>query len=498
MSFAVNLPLFCIVLSLICAVLSAVIGERAAGILTRALSLLVAASSALVLILVLRTGQSYTYTMGHYPHPWGNELQFGILEPLISGVFSLVLFCCVTGGSRELRRDTDPKKRGLYYAMTDLIQTALLCLLYTNDVFTGYVFIEICTIAACGILMIRQLGRTTLASVRYMIFSLIGSGLFLLGVICLYTITGHLLMPNLKAAVTALWESGQYRVPLRTAICLMTLGLCIKSGLFPFHFWMPDTYGYATPCSSGILSGLVTKGYTVLLIKLIFRTFGTEVFYASGMQNVLFWLGVAGMIVGSVSAIRENDIFRMIAFSSAAQIGYIYMGLGISPTLGVTAALFHVLTHALTKPALFLSSSRLVEASGGHKRFKLLQGSAHKNPAAGAAFAVGSLSMIGLPLTMGFIAKYLFALAGFRETGKLIPTLLALAVSTVLNTLYFARTLIRIYNSRGLGDYKRVRLREQGGFALSAALLAGLNVAFGVIAQPLIDLLTRGVALLGS
>lgn len=498
MSFAVNLPLFCIVGSLICAVLSAALPGRAAKWLTRGLAAAVAVCSGLVLACILGRGEPVIYTMGHYPHPWGNELSFGVLEPLVSGLFSLILLLCLVGGSAELERDTEPGKRNHYYAMADLILAALLALLYTNDVFTGYVFIEILTIAACGVLMIRQVGRTTLASVRYMLFSLIGSGLFLLGVIFLYSVTGHLLMPELKQAVAALWASGEHRTALLTAIVLMTVGLSVKSGLFPFHFWMPDTYGYSTPASAGILSGLVSKGYILLLVKLIFRVFGTEVFYACGVRNVLYVLGVAGMVVGSVSAMRENDIARMIAFSSAAQIGYIYMGLGISPDLGVTAAIFHVLTHALTKPALFLSAAKLRAVSGGSRRFKDLQGSAHKDPAAGAAFALGAFSMIGLPLTMGFIAKYLFALAAFRAEERLVPTMLALALSTILNTFYFARTVIRIYNTRDLGEVTPVRFRAQPAYAVSALVLASVNVLFGVLSAPLISLIERGVAMLGA
>lgn len=323
MSFAANLPLFSVVGCLLASAVSAVLRAKPAAWVTRILAALVAAASVPVLLLGLRTGTAVTYTMGHFPAPWGNELRFGILEPLVSGIFALVLLACVVGGDRELKRDIEPAKQNLYFVMVDLVLAALLALLYTNDLFTGYVFIEICTIAACGILMIRQLGRTTLAAVRYMIFSLIGSGLFMLGIVFLYSLTGHLLMPNLKTAVAALWASGESRAPLTTAMCLITLGLCIKSGLFPFHFWMPDTYGYSTPCSAGILSGLVTKGYIFLLIKIIRCVFGVEVFYASGIQSVLYVLGVAGMVVGSISAIRVNDVFRMIAFSSAAQIGYI-------------------------------------------------------------------------------------------------------------------------------------------------------------------------------
>ena len=496
MSFAANLPLFSVVGCLLASAVSAVLRAKPAAWVTRILAALVAAASVPVLLLGLKTGTAVTYTMGHFPAPWGNELRFGILEPLVSGIFALVLLACVVGGDRELKRDIEPAKQNLYFVMVDLVLAALLALLYTNDLFTGYVFIEICTIAACGILMIRQLGRTTLAAVRYMIFSLIGSGLFMLGIVFLYSLTGHLLMPNLKTAVAALWASGESRAPLTTAMCLITLGLCIKSGLFPFHFWMPDTYGYSTPCSAGILSGLVTKGYIFLLIKIIRCVFGVEVFYASGIQTVLYVLGVAGMVVGSVSAIRENDVFRMIAFSSAAQIGYIFMGVGLSPELGTAAALFHILTHAITKPALFLSASRLSEASGGRKRFKTLQGAAHRNPTAGAAFAVGCLSMIGVPLTMGFIAKYLFAFAAFRENRLLVPTLLALAISTVLNTFYFARTLIRVYNTRGVTPVPPVRLRTQPGYAFAAILLTAENVVCGILAQPLIEMLTKGLSVL--
>ena len=209
--------------------------------------------------------------MGHYPHPWGNELRFGRLEPLYGAAFSAVMLLCILGGKKQLAHDLQPSKQNLYYVLCDLVLTALLARAFANDVVTGYVFIGICTLASCGLLMIRQLGRTTLASVRYMIFSLLGSGLFLLGIVMLYEMTGHLLMPNLRETIAQLWQSGRYHTALTASICLITIGLAVKSGLFPFHFWMPDTYGCATPCSSGILSGLVSKGYIFLLLKLIFN-----------------------------------------------------------------------------------------------------------------------------------------------------------------------------------------------------------------------------------
>ena len=497
MSFFANLPLFCIVGSLVCSVVCSVLSRRAARFLSMALSAAVAVSSLLVLGLVLKTGEPITYIMGHFPHPWGNEIRFGILESFFSFVFASVMFLCMLGGKLHLKLDLDQQKGQFYFVNTCLIQASLLVLACTNDIFTGYVFIEICTLASCGILMIRQIGRTTLASVRYMIFSLIGSGLFLLGVIILYAITGHLLLPSLHDAVAVLAQTDAYRIPLGSSICLITVGLAIKSGLFPFHYWMPDTYGYATPCSSGILSGIVSKGYIFFLLKVIFTGFGPEVFYSSGVQNVLFVFGVCGMIFGSVGAIRENNIFRMLANSSAAQIGYVYLGIGISPEAGIVAALFHILTHAVTKPVLFLSASRLSDAAGGSKRFKDLQGSGYAFPLAGAAFSLGALSMIGIPLTMGFMSKFLLAMAAMQMKKKLVITLLTLAVSTILNTFYFARTIIRLYTP-GTPLASGAVTKAQPPFAAAAVCFSALNLAAGIFASPLIGLLQQGLEFFGK
>lgn len=495
MSFFLNFPLFVIILSLITAVVSSLLREKAARVLSMGLSLVSTVLNLLLLSYTAKTGQSFTYLMGHYPHPWGNELKFGILEPLFASAFSLVLFLCLLGGKKQLDEKLEPGKAHFYYVIADLLLVSLIALVYTNDIFTGYVFIEICTLSSCGILLIRQNGRTILASVRYMMFSLVGSGLFLLGVIFLYSLTGHLLMPDLRESIAALNASGEYHLPLLAAVSLISIGLSVKSGLAPFHLWMADTYGAALPSSSGILSGLVSKGYAFLLIKLIFDVFGTEFFYTSGIQNVLYAFGVLGILLGSIGALRENNILRMNAYSSAAQIGYIYMGIGLSPTVGVEAALFHVLTHALTKPALFLSSAALSDTAGGAKKFHNLQGTGFMNPLAGAAFSFEAFSMIGLPFTMGFISKYLFGMAAFDSThNKLIPTLIALAVSTVLNTLYFARTVLRIYNTPNQ-EYKRTPVFKEKPFFLAVSVFALGNLFFGIFARPFIAFLASGLSI---
>ena len=309
-----------------------------------------------------------------------------------------------------------------------------------------------------------------------------------------YSITGHLLFPQLHDTIAALWAEGTYQFSMTVAIGLMTAGLAIKSGLFPFHFWMPDTYGRATPASSGILSGVVSKAYILLLIKIIYRAVGIEVFAESGIQSVLLLFGIAGMIVGSVSAIRSKRLTTMVAYSSAAQIGYIYMGLGMGTQAALLAAFLHIFSHARTKPMLFLSASGLRDVSGGHNDFPSLQGAGHRNVAAGALFTAGALSMVGVPLFIGFIPKLQFAQAAFSLTWQKWPVLLALAISTLLNVLYFLYTAMVLWLPQKDGS-AAVAQKVNWGKAVPAAVLLAIGLIIGIHSAPLTALLQQGFGL---
>ena len=212
-----------------------------------------------------------------------------------------------------------------------------------------------------------------MAATEYMIMSLIGSGLILIGISMLYGITGHLLMSNMKETVAELNANGQYTMPLTVVIVLMCVGLAIKSALFPFHSWLPDAYSYGTASSSAILSSLVSKSYIFLLLKIFYRVIGIDVIEMHHVGNLLFVLGVLGMILGSIRAMRQVDIRRMIAYSSVAQIGYIYMGIGIGTKTGMLAAIFHIISHAASKSMLFIAARGLSEVSDDSKLFEDLR-----------------------------------------------------------------------------------------------------------------------------
>ncbi|MCR5283462.1 MAG: sodium:proton antiporter [Lachnospiraceae bacterium] len=498
MEFIRNYPLFTIVLSLFSGVLCYMLKPAAAKIYTLVFEGLLIGMVGCVLFYVIVTGQPFTYVMGEFPAPWGNEIRAGILEAMIALLFLIVEICSISAGHRFLVIDMDESKRNLYFTLVNLMTAALMALVWTNDLFTGYVFLEILTLTSCGVLIVREIGRTTLAAVRYMILNLLGSGLFLLGVVLLYDLTGHLLMVPMRQTIAELARDPQVLPVLGVAVGILTIGLSIKSGLFPFHFWMPDTYGWASPTSAALLSSLVSKAYIFLLFKTYYRAIGIDVIEQLPIRNVLLVLGIGGIVVGSLQAIHTNNLNHMVAYSSAAQIGYIYMGIGLGTMAGYTAAMFHIMAHAITKSQLFVTTPRLAEVSGGTLKFQDLQGAGLKSKVAGLYFTLGAFSMIGIPIFAGFSSKLLFALAAVGQGShkKIILVMLALAVSSMLNALYFVMTLIRIFTPEGKLEKDDLR-HHHINYHLPMVLLTAANLMLGLKSDLVVSLIERGLSMFG-
>lgn len=537
-NFIYNFPFFCIILTMVGGVAMPFIrnGWIAQKINMGIIAAVGGMNVAVLCQLMVDGGKTVTYMMGHFPAPFGNEIRFGPMEAIMALCFCLVMGMSILGGLKDIYHDVRKGKQNLYFLMINLLLCSLLALIYTNDMFTGYVFIEINTIAACAIVMSKDSGETIVATIRYLIMSLLGSGLFLMGISMLYGITGHLLMVPLKDSIGDLVTSGQYAIPLTVIIGLISLGVAIKSALYPFHSWLPGAHGSATTSSSAILSGLVLKGYIILLIKVIYRVVTPEVMAELQITNVLLVFGVVGMIMGSVRALKERHIKRMIAYSSVAQIGYIFMGIGLGSTVGIMAACFHILSHAFTKPMLFCSAGALVDASGHNYDFKKLRGSALKNPLAGIAFTVGGLSMIGIPLMAGFPSKLYFSTGAIQgDWFRLGVVLTALAISTVLNALYYLPAIINMWtpkksqeashghdhgDAHGAHDahggdahghaeelanvedhedeHEEVheKPRITVSFVVSMVIFLASNFALGIFYQPLMNIIEQGISVL--
>lgn len=500
MEFVQNVPFFSIMISMFAGIISSVLPAKAARRLNIAVIILIGIMSAWLLVFMVQSDiGSYTYMMGHFPAPWGNEIRAGILEAMMALVFCIIMLLSLLGGLNKIEQEVEATKENIFYILVDLLLGSLLALVYTNDIFTAYVFVEINTLAACGLIAIRQTGRTFEAAIRYMIMSLLGSGLLLMGICMLYDMTGHLLMSNMKESIDLIMQEGTYAVPMLVTIGLIVVGLAIKSALFPFHAWLPDAYGYSTISSAAMLSSLASKGYIFLLVKIFYRVIGLEYIAGSHVLNIIFWFAIIGMIFGSVNAIWEKDIRRMIAFSSVAQIGYIYMGFGLGTEAGIIASVYHILMHSATKSMLFISAMGLTDVSGKNRDFFALTGAGYRNKIAGAGFLVGSLSMVGIPVFAGFVSKLLFAQAAIEGASwRMFPAIIVLAISTILNAVYFMKTVLRIYTPISKEEeekkgFIRIKWNEQKIYTVAIVLFIVLNVFLGTNSKPILQLIEEGL-----
>ena len=487
-----NIPLFSILLCLLSGAVCFLLPPRASRRWALAvLTLLIAGGAVLLGFLSRPENDSFRFMMGHFPAPWGNEIRAGVLEALLAVLFPFVMLCALMGGGRHLTGEL-AFREPLYMAVCMLLMSALLSQVYSNDIFTSYVFLEIMTLTACALIISRDTGRALAAGMRYMVLNLVGSGLFLLGVVLLYNLTGQLLMENLASSLNSLQLSGDYHRSLTLIIGLITVGLCVKSALFPFHEWVPDAYSSGFSASNAILSSLVSKGYIVLLLKIYCRVFDWDLVAASHVDHILMLFSWSAILFGSLAAIRERSFTRMIAWSSVAQIGYIYLGIALGAGRGYQAALFHLCVHACAKSLLFLSGGALKDAAGSD-RLGDLAGAARARPVYGVCWTIAALAMVGMPFTGGMLSKLFLGDAALNHrTWVAAFTLLLLALSTLLNVYYFMRAVLLVWSPPS-----RDPIPVQGSRAVSrtACVLLALGVmATFFLADPLFRAISLGLS----
>ena len=497
--FAYNIPFISIFMMMITAIITPLLPNR--NRLPEKLSCwaitCVGILSAYLLYALTNSAQSVTFNfpMGHFPAPWGNELRAGPLEAILALVFSIAMLLSLLGNFSSTQEDIAPARRNIFCVLVNLLTASLLALTYTNDLFTAYVFIEINTIAACSIVAVKEGPETVRAAIRYLVMSLVGSGLVMIAICLLYDLTGHLLMQNMHNAIQVLVATKNYMMPLTVSLALITVGLAIKSALYPFASWLPDAHGSSTNASSAILSGLVLKGHIFTIIKIFYRVFGLDVIHALRMDTVIFILGVTAMIMGSVHALRQKNVKRMIAWSSVAQVGYIFLGVGLNTTAGIAAACLHIIVHAMVKPMLFTAAGGLSNAAGHKKGLHALMGTFYVNRWAGLGLITGACSMMGVPAFAGFASKLSLMLASF-DSPFVAWSLAALAASSVLNALYYVPAVIVIltHNKDAHKNFTAPPPTKLYNFTMLGFLV--LNFYLGLFCMPLLRLITRGVNVL--
>lgn len=423
----------------------------------------------------------YSYYPGGHGAPLGIELAADWITVFMQLTINLVGLIILIYGRASLAEEIGIKAEKWSYSIFFLLMAALNGLAMAYDLFNIYVFTEIGTLAACALVAIKPRKLCVEAALKYLILSALGSGLVLLGIGLLYMATGYLNIGAVARALPGAFAAYPWNVIV--ALSMFIVGFGIKSALFPLHLWLPDAHSSAPTPSSAILSGLVLKAYVLVLARIIFQVYGVELFSRVPIPEVVLLLATLGTFAGSLLAIGQRDIKRMLAYSSVAQVSYIFLGLALVTKNGVVGGLLHVFNHAVMKAMLFLAAGALIHKTQIRK-IEDLAGIGYRMPLTMAVFSIGALSMVGIPGFSGFISKFYLAL-GALDAGK--PFYVAvILLSSLLNAVYYFPIVVRAFFGQGRRKFNWDGLSR--AMVLPMVVLAGLTLIFGFLPGGLVSL----------
>ena len=429
------------------------------------------------------------YTLGGHDTRFGIELLVDPFSALFTTIIVLLASIIYVYSSGDRTEGIEPNEYGRYYVLLFVLLMSLFGVLYTNDLFNTYVFIEILSITTCALISIKRKREAYSSAFRYVMMNELGSLSYLFGVALLYMATGITNISLIGQALQTAYETYPFNVVI--ALTFMMIGLGIKAAIFPFHVWLPDAHSSAPSTSSSLLSAIVIKVYVLVLIKILFRVFNVEILLDLNMRTVLLVVAGIGMIMGSVFAIAQQDVKRMLGYSSVAQIGYILLGIGLLSWEGLRASFFHILSHGLMKTALFLSAGEIIYYKRT-RRVNDFDGIGFIMPVAMSVFSIAALGMIGLPFTSGFISKLYLGTA--LLDGRQVVFLGVLIVSSLLNVMYYLPIIILAFLKNEKYQYRLTSIERAPSTMIGPLVLLGLLIVLlGVVPQPIMQLIDAAV-----
>lgn len=423
-----------------------------------------------------------SYAMGGWAAPWGIEYRVDSVNAyvilIVTGIASVVLPFAGASVAGEIRED----KVAMFYTLLMLCLTGLLGMTITGDAFNVFVFLEISSLSMYGLISMGRDRRALTSAFQYLVMGTIGGTFILVGIGFLYVITGTL---NMVDIAQRLPEATQLRT-LHTAFAFLVVGIGLKLAMFPLHLWLPNAYAYAPSTATAFIAATATKVAVYALLRFVFTVIGPVTAYEDlPFGEIAMALATLGLLTGSFVAIFQENVKRILAYSSVAQIGYILLGIGLATALGLQAGILHLFNHALMKGALFMAVGCFFYRVGS-VRLDDLRGIGRKMPWTFAAFVIGGLSLIGVPLTVGFISKWYLLQATLQQ--GYWPLALLILGGSLLAVVYIWRVVEAAWfgsPSVRANDAKEAPL----GLLIPTWTLVLANLYFGIHTE-----LTVGVA----
>jgi proton-translocating NADH-quinone oxidoreductase chain N len=383
------------------------------------------------MLLYVTNNNTIIETIAGWQAPWGINLVF---SPLTGFLATLMIFLgfIVWLFSYRFKRNVDFEPAKKYFIFLMMLVAGAVGIVITGDIFNQFVFIEITSISAYALTAFYTDRNSAEASFKYLLMGSLSSSALLIAIAIIYSQLGTLNMADI-ADKMYLMPSG-YKI---TALIFFFMGIGIEAEIFPLNGWAPDAYTEAPGPIGAAFAGIVVKAGVYAMIRLVFTLFDIP----NSMQFLVV-IGLVTLIVAETSAIKQDKLKRMLAYSSIGQMGLVFIAFGIGTAEGVFAALFLMLNHAIIKPLLFLSGSYLVFNSK-EKKISEVNGLGKHMPLTSLLFALGAFAIVGLPPFSGFWSK-LSVLTAAANEGMILIIALVLIVS-VVEIVYYFRVVNRIY-----------------------------------------------------
>lgn len=488
-----HLPVLLIVVSILASLLILIAGwwdRRLCYPISLVTILSLFGAAILILLQVIRKGV-VRYYLGGWAPPFGIELVIDSFSGFILVTILLLAAATIIYARRSVESEVGPEKVTSFYVLFQLLVTGLVGMTITGDIFNLYVFLEISSIAAYTLIASARKPRSYVASFNYLVLGSIAGGFILIGIWNLYAATGTLNMLDLARLLPASFELAT----VHAGFLFLVIGFSIKAAFFPLHLWLPDAYTESPSAVTVLLSTVMSKVSVYALIRIIFTIFTTtyiiDVFPVTGF---ILFIATVAMIAGAVLAIAQDDLKRMLAYSSVSQIGYIMFALGVANKIALEGGLLHILGHAVMKGCLFMVAGLMIYRVGS-SRFSDLEGIAVIMPISCAAFALAGASMIGIPPTIGFMSKYYLAL-GALEAGHWVYAAILL-IGSLLAVGYIWRFIeIAYFRDRPSGSNEAGRLEAPVSMLVPVVALALLCLLLGILVEDLMSVVGPAASVL--
>lgn len=470
-----HLPALQVILPLIAAPLIVLVRHR--GFAWIATTIVSYASLLIAIILASRVegGGTISYAIGNWPPPWGIEYRVDAFSSFVLVLVSLTASFIAPYARRSLSAEMPAERHYIVYAMYCLCLAGLLGITITGDAFNVFVFLEISSLAMYVLIALGRQRKALVAAYQYMLMGTVGATFYVIGIGLLYLMTGTLNMADMGERLRTVEDMR----PVLAALAFITVGIGLKLALFPLHQWLPNAYAYAPSMVTAFLAATATKVSVYVLLRFYFGVFDPSVVFEHlPMREILIALSVAGMISASMVALYEQDVKRLFAWSSVAQIGYITLGIGLANEASLTGSIAHLLNHGVTKGAIFvLLGGFALRLAGGPVTIADLQGLGRLMPVTTFGLVIACMSLVGVPGTAGFISKW-YLIVGALERGQW--WLVAVIVGTSIIAAAYVWRVVEAAYFRPVSSGSPTPNEAPPGMLAAALGMVILSIYFGL------------------